>query len=428
MDPKTRKLITNSEEQTSYKKTKNEVESNIKFNLKKGNYDFWESNIINKGLEKIREKSEFDWESYVESYIKPREKKKLNFRHKTYLAPLTTVGNLPFRRICKGFGVDITVSEMAMCTNLLQGQNTEWALVKRHPCEDLFGIQVAGNKPDSMVRCAQLFNDLIDCDFVDINMGCPIDAVYKNGGGSALMGSPGKLDRIVTGMSTILNCPLTVKIRTGIFDNKNVAHQLIPRLQKAGASAITLHGRSRQQRYTKLSDWEYIKQCANIPDRTVPFFGNGDVLSYTDYHERLQCNSIDGVMIGRGALIKPWIFEEIKENKHKDISSKERFEMLKKFCDFGLEHWGSDTQGVNHTRRFLLEWQSFLYRYVPVGLLEVLPQKINHRPPLFVGRDELETLMASGNARDWLKISEMLLGAAPDSFDFTPKHVSNSYK
>lgn len=169
-------------------------------------------------------------------------------------------------------------------------------------------------------------------------------------------------------------------------------------------------------------------------------------------------------MLGRGALIKPWLPTEIKEKRHWDISATERLDMLKDFVKFGLEHWGSDQQGVNHTRRFLLEWQSFLHRYVPVGLLEVLPQQMNHRPPnnmvslwLFLlwrwrttvflvqtlncslqlwspflifqcGRSDLETIMMSTNCADWIKISEMLLGPVPEGFLFEPKHKANSYQ
>jgi len=101
--------------------------------------------------------------------------------------------------------------------------------------------------------------------------------------------------------------------------------------------------------------------------------------------------------------------------------------MLRTFCRHVLAHWGSGEKGITTTRRFLCESLSFLCRYVPVGLLERLPQRINERPPLFVGRDDLETLMASDSVQDWIHISEMLLGPCGDKFSFTPKHKSNSY-
>ena len=132
-------------------------------------------------------------------------------------------------------------------------------------------------------------------------------------------------------------------------------------------------------------------------------------------------------MIARGALVKPWVFTEIKERRHWDISSGERLEILKTFTKYGLEHWGTDELGVSRVRNFMLEWLSFLHRYVPVGLLEVLPAKLQDRPPTFFGRDALETLMASPNSEDWVKITDLLLGKAPDSFAFVPKHKANAY-
>ncbi|XP_041880368.1 tRNA-dihydrouridine(47) synthase [NAD(P)(+)]-like isoform X2 [Corvus kubaryi] len=358
--------------------------------------------------------------------LRPCEKKKLEIQGKLYLAPLTTCGNLPFRRICKRFGADVTCGEMAVCTNLLQGQSSEWALLKRHHTEDIFGVQLEGAFPDTMTKCAELLNRTIDVDFVDINVGCPIDLVYKKGGGCALMTRSNKFEQIVRGMNSVLDVPLTVKIRTGVQEKVNVAHKIIPKIREWGASLVTLHGRSREQRYTRSADWEYIAECARIAS-PMPLFGNGDILSYEDANRAMQMG-VSGIMIARGALIKPWLFTEIKEQRHWDISSSERFDILKDFTNYGLEHWGSDTQGVEKTRKFLLEWLSFLCRYIPVGLLEHLPQRINERPPYYLGRDYLETLMASQNVDDWVKISELLLGPVPPSFTFLPKHKANSYR
>lgn len=363
-----------------------------------------------------------------EDVIKLRlcEKKQVDFQDKLYLAPLTTCGNLPFRRVCKRFGADITCGEMAMCTNLLQGQQSEWALLKRHESEDLFGVQVEGCFPDTMTRCAELINNNTDVDFVDINSGCPIDLVYKKGGGCGLMTRSKKFEQIVKGMNYVLDVPLTVKIRTGVQEKCNIAHKLIPEMKKWGVSMITLHGRSREQRYTKLADWDYITTCSKLAS-PVPLFGNGDILSYEDAMKARE-TGVSGIMIARGALIKPWIFTEIKETRHWDISSGERLDILRDFTNFGLEHWGSDTRGLEKTRTFMLEWLSFMCRYIPVGLLERVPQKINERPPYYMGRNYLESLMASQNVGDWVRISEMLLGPVPKNFNFLPKHKANAYK
>ncbi|KAI8854505.1 hypothetical protein BC829DRAFT_359691 [Chytridium lagenaria] len=359
------------------------------------------------------------------------EKKKLDLRGKLYLAPLTTVGNVPFRRIAKRFGADITCGEMAVSNQLLAGQASEWALVRRHPSEDIFGIQISAHAPAVAARaCEAIRNFAPDIDFVDLNCGCPIDLIFKAGAGSALLERKNRLREIVTCMGRVLNVPVSVKLRTGVFTDRKVAHKIAPMLRDCGASIITLHGRSKEQRYTKFADWEYINQVAAETGPDVTFFGNGDIFSTQDYIKRMEEDPnrhISGTMIGRAALIKPWLFTEIKERRVWDIRSSERLDILKDFANFGLEHWGSDTKGVSNTRKYLLEWLSFLYRYIPVDLLEVQPQKLNDRPPPFYGRDDLETLMASPIVTDWVKITELVLGPAPSNFVFVPKHKSNSY-
>ncbi|OAO17951.1 tRNA-dihydrouridine(47) synthase [Blastocystis sp. ATCC 50177/Nand II] len=362
------------------------------------------------------------------------EPRPIDFRNKIYIAPMTTVGNLPFRRICVDFGADITCSEMVIARNLLKAQSSEWALIRRHPSERLFGVQFAIGREEDACAVCELARREMDVDFVDLNAGCPMNALEHAGAGAGLLTKVGRLKRIVSGMLNNLgSLPLVVKIRTG--DHENTSHRLLPQLQalrgRGGerVQAVTIHGRTKQARYTTAADWAYIRTCAAAQRTDLPameVIGNGDVLSEAAYWECLAVPGVDGVMIGRGALIKPWLLTELKERRTWDISAGERLEIIKKFCDYGLEHWGSDEPGVARTRRFLLEWLSFLCRYVPVGLLE-RPQGIRQRVPAYCGRSELETVLGSREVKDWVWISERFLGKVEEGFSFTPKHRSNAY-
>ncbi|KAL1490277.1 hypothetical protein ABEB36_012998 [Hypothenemus hampei] len=409
---------------------KNLFDKELQWSLRKKTYDFnLAEKLVDSFGKKIEQKKTYGTvtdEDIIK--LKQQEKRTIDWSNKLYLGPLTTVGNLPFRRICKEFGADITCGEMAMCSSLLQGMPQEWALIKRHHTEDIFGVQLCANNPYLLTKCGLLLDKQCDIDFVDVNLGCPIDWVFKKGAGTGLLLRPKVLESCLKNLSDIISVPLTVKSRTGVYKDENIAHDLAPKFRDWGVSLITIHGRSREQRYTKSADWSYIEKVAQNA-APAPVFGCGDILSFEDYKLfREQAPNIAGVMLGRGALIKPWIFKEIKEQKLWDISSNERMDIIKTYVNYGLEHWGSDTKGVENTRRFLLEWMSFLYRYIPVGLLEDPPQKINERPPYFRGRDDLETLMSSPAAADWIRITEMLLGKVPDGFKFIPKHKANSYQ
>jgi len=370
----------------------------------------------------------------------PRPVKLVDFSNKIYVAPLTTVGNLPFRRIMKHFGADITCGEMAMCSNLLSGQVSEWSLLRRHPSEDIFGVQIAAAHPDQFMRTAELLESTIDVDFVDVNCGCPIDLVCDKGAGSALMTRPKKILGMVEGLTKFLTCPITIKMRIGWNENKPNAHSIIkavedlPTTTTERISAFMIHGRSRLQRYSRNANWDYIHKAATgrcaaeVPPPKIPVIGNGDIYTFEEWEQHKAMGGMSSCcMLARGAIIKPWLPTELKESRHWDISSTERLDILKKFTSFGLEHWGSDQKGVNNVRRFILEWLSFLHRYIPVGILEHMPVRMNDKHPHFCGRNDLETLMASTNAQDWVKISELLLGPVPDGFKFLPKHKSNAY-
>lgn len=362
--------------------------------------------------------------TFKDAPLLPSEKRRLYFGPDTpVLAPLTTQGNLPFRRLCTSLGATFTYSEMAMSLPLLQGHKPEWALIKAHESEiqpptlssknivysydrlrDLrFSAQIAGNKPWVCVKATEVLTTLLPTGLrcIDLNVGCPIDLVYREGAGSALMDSPAKLEKILRGMNVVSGAtPITCKIRMGTRDKAPTAQKLVERLILgahnqtdghivSGVAAITLHGRSRQQRYTRDANWEYIADTAALikelntraddvadtareaDDRDLPggkkkvfFLGNGDVYSASHYDAHIKHAGVDGVMVARGALIKPWIFEEIQAGQDLDPSSSQRLEYIKMFCKNGLEAWGSDEIGVGQTRRFLLEWLSFACRCV----------------------------------------------------------------
>ena len=401
---------------------------------------------------------------FIDPPFLPSEKRRIYFGCETpVLAPLTTQGNLPFRRMCVEFGAQLTYSEMAMTLPLVQGQKSEWALMKAHESEispprytptsivqgyenskDLkFGTQVSANKPWQALKSAEVLQRLIPhLRVIDLNCGCPIELVYRTGAGSALLDAPSKLEKIIRGMNAVSGeIPITAKIRIGTKDGKPTAEKNIERLAfggyesqerlgAPGCAAITLHGRTRQQRYTKNADWTYISECAalvksynkqkaeladtikepdartqaNAPDGRMYFIGNGDCYSHVDYLDHIQNAAVDSVMVARGALIKPWLFEEIEKGQYIDKSASERLGYVERFVRYGLEAWGSDEMGVGQTRRFLLEWLSFAHRYVPVGILDHLPPSLQDRPPAYRGRNDLETLLASDNYLDWIKI------------------------
>jgi len=424
--------------------------------LQRKKFDFKKADVFIKYLNELKEEQQEEDEeqqqqeekknntaTYIEPPLLPIEKRKTYLNRAKILSPLTTVGNLPYRRLMKDLGTDITYSEMALALPLLQGSKSEWALARAHSTEiGSFGVQIAASKPWQAVKAAEAVAQYApDTAETNLNCGCPIDLIFRQGAGSALLDNPAKLLRMLKGMNAVSgDIPVSVKIRTGTRDKHLTAKKLVSRIINEGqVSAITLHGRSRAQRYARLADWDYIREVADIVKREREnnenenivrpwIIGNGDVYSWKDWYDNIEQSGVDSVMVARGALIKPWIFEEIESRQYLDKTATERLEIIKKYAYYGLEHWGADEYGINMTRRYLCEFLSFTHRYVPVGILEYLPPKINDRPFPWKGRNELETLLASTDYKDWIKISEMFLGPAHEGFDFKPKHKSNSYE
>lgn len=394
---------------------------------------------------------------YKDTRYFQKEKKNLDYHRKYILAPLTTVGNLPFRRLMKQLGCDITYSEMALCKPLIESHPSEWALAQAHKSEvPGFAFQMAGNQPWLVSKTCEAINKLLGTGDqkhfteINLNIGCPIPLVFNSGAGSSLMDAPSKLIRMLNAMSYCAgDIPVTAKIRMGVKTDVPTAKQLVKRLiSETDVQAITLHGRSREQRYTKLCDWKYIQDCAveakaleatyksendgKIEDRTarsynLQFVGNGDLYDAKDWHKYMdECPELDSISIGRGCLIKPWIFEEIEHGDNIDKSSSERLDILADYAKFSMDHFGTDERGILQARRFFCEFMSFFHRYIPIGILEK-QNKLNERPSAFFGRNDLESLLSSPDSQDWIKISEMFFGKAYDNFKFTPKHKSNSF-
>ncbi|AJV77666.1 Dus3p [Saccharomyces cerevisiae YJM453] len=405
----------------------------------------------NKELSQHRMKQREVYLKYKDTRYFAQEKKPLDLYHKKIVSPLTTVGNLPYRRLMRKLGADVTYSEMALAVPLIQGTNSEWALPKAHTSEfPGFGVQVACSKAWQAAKAAEaLANSVSEISEINLNSGCPIDLLYRQGSGSALLDNPARMIRCLNAMNYVSkDIPITVKIRTGTKEGHPIAEGLVKRLvNETDVAAITLHGRSRQQRYTKSADWDYVSQVAGTlrsaeadfieteqgkegrdSKNRIQFVGNGDVNNFEDWYRYLDGNeNIDSVMVARGALIKPWIFEEVESQQYLDKTSTERLDILRDYAQFSMEHWGTDEYGISQCRRFFCEFMSFFHRYVPMGICERYPVKLNERPPNWCGRDELETLMGSTDVNDWIKLSDLFFGKTDENFVFVPKHKSSSY-
>jgi tRNA-dihydrouridine synthase 3 len=267
------------------------------------------------------------------------------------LAPMTKGSNLPFRQLCIELGARVLVSEMVVARRLKQKRRSEFALIRRAPNEPCFGVQLAGNKPDELAWAAALV-EARGADFVDLNLGCPIDHFTRMGLGAALGRQVSRVRRIVEAMCTAVKVPVTVKIRLGW----NATHlnylELAQAIVDGGASALTVHGRTREARYRQPANWDAIAEiAAAVP---IPVIGNGDVLFPHEAAAHLESSGCTALMSARGALIKPWLFRELSTG-YWDITAEERVEIYRRYVELATRHWGRRPADVAHAEPALSE-------------------------------------------------------------------------
>ena len=316
------------------------------------------------------------------------------------VAPMTKGSNLPYRRLCVELGARVLVSEMVVARRLKQRRRGEFALIRRAPGEPCFGVQLAGNRPDELAWAAALV-EARGADFVDLNLGCPIDHFTRKGLGAALARQPNRVRRNVEAMRAVVKVPVTVKIRLGWNADKRNYLDVARAAVDGGAEAVTVHGRTREARYRYPADWDAIAEvAAALP---VPVIGNGDLLYPHEIAQRLRASGCAGVMIARGALIKPWIFREAATG-YWDITAEERLAIYRRYVALGREHWSNpaaggdadtplDEYGRQRLREFVRWHAGFWCRYVPQRPDGSWPS-MQERESGFAPRSPLEALLS----------------------------------
>jgi len=335
------------------------------------------------------------------------------------MAPMTKGSNLPYRRLCVELGARVTMSEMTVARRLKQKSRAEFALIRRAPEEAVFGVQLAGSKPEEMAWAAALVESR-GADFVDVNLGCPIDYFTSKGLGAALGRQPNRVRRIVEAMVQATKVPVTVKIRLGWNDKMRNYLDVARAAVDGGAQAVTVHGRTRQARYTQAADWDAIGEVA--AQLAVPVVGNGDLLFRHDIEAGLARSGCAGVMVARGALIKPWLFREMTEGDL-DPTPEARLDIYRRYVALAREHWGEDEFGTERIREFLLWHLGFWFRYAPRRSDGTYPSM--QQREAFVPRSPLEGLLARSDVDAHAYLAARLLASEPvEAADAPPPGAS----
>lgn len=265
----------------------------------------------------------------------------VEIKNKVCLAPMAGVCDSAFRRICKEMGVGLIFAEMVSDKALCYDSKKTFDMLYMTDDERPIAQQIFGSDPESMAKAAKIVYEKMKPEIIDINMGCPVPKVaVKSSAGSGLLKNPKLVEDIIRAVVNSVPIPVTVKIRSGWDSNNINAVEIAKIAEKAGASAITVHPRTRAQGYEGHSDWNIIKQVKE--NVNIPVIGNGDIKSVDDAIKIFEETNCDAIMIGRGALGNPFLFKEIiyyleTGEKLPELSKKEKLDLCKKHLKYLLE-------------------------------------------------------------------------------------------
>lgn len=286
-------------------------------------------------------------------YLKKLKIGKLELENNLILAPMAGVTDLPFRIIVEKFKPGLVCTEMVSSKALFFGDEKTKQLLKRDG-EDLpVSMQIFGSDPETMGFASKYVSELAD--IVDINMGCPAPKVVKNGDGSKLLLDLDKAEEIIKSVVKNSTKPVALKFRKGWNNENIVACELAQIAEKCGVSAITIHGRTREEYYSGKADLDIIKKVKESVK--IPVIGNGDIVDEESAKRMFEYTGVDGIMIGRGAIGNPWIFEKIRyflENNKKmpQITNIEKYEVIKQHIELNIQEKGN-LVGINEIRKHI---------------------------------------------------------------------------